>query len=107
MGTPLQYERACDGCVSGGYIARQDCAIRECATHRNVETCADCEDLFCSLLEADMKVIEGAVTRYAETMPQEDHDRYLKPFLIRKRLSQIRLEKRLPLGSAKRDDPSV
>ncbi len=92
-GTPPHYQRACDGCLSGGYLARQNCPIRECVGRRGLRTCAECEELFCDLLEADMQIIEGAVARYEGNLSQEDYDRYLRPFLIRKTLTQLRSEK--------------
>ena len=96
MGTPPQYTRGCDGCPSEGYIARVDCPIRQCADRGRLETCAPCEDMFCELLEEDMQIIEGAVARWGDKIPQEDFDRYLKPFLVRATLSRLRLERRLP-----------
>jgi len=98
-GTPPCYQRGCDGCLSGGYIARQDCLIRECVNQRGFQTCAECEGLFCDLLEADMQVIEGAIARHGGDMPREDYSRYLRPFLIRKTLSQLCSEKEAGDGS--------
>jgi hypothetical protein len=40
-----------------------------------------------------MAVIEGAIARYAASVPPEDYDRYLRPFLIRETLSHLRHEK--------------
>jgi len=40
-----------------------------------------------------MAVIEGAIARYAASVPPEDYDRYLRPFLIRETLSRLRQEK--------------
>jgi hypothetical protein len=97
-GTPPHYQRACDGCLSGGYIARQDCPIRECVDQRGLQTCAECEELFCDLLEADMQIIEGAVARYGGHISPEDYNQYLKPFLIRETLTRLRSEKATGVG---------
>jgi hypothetical protein len=40
-----------------------------------------------------MAVIEGAMARYAASVPPENCDRYLRAFLIRETLSQLRQEK--------------
>ena len=88
QGPRPQYTKGCDGCLSEGYIAREGCAIRECATRKGFRTCIDCPDLFCDLLKADMEVVEGALARRRDNMPQEDYDRYFKPFLIREVLTQ-------------------
>ena len=87
------YTRGCDGCLSKGYVAREGCAIRACVTSRGFATCADCGELFCGLLEADMAVVEEALDRHGPAMPQEDYDKYFRPFLIRKVLLQLRAER--------------
>jgi hypothetical protein len=92
-GTPPQYTRGCDGCMSEGFVVREGCPIRECVDGRGLRTCADCERLFCALLEADMGVVEGALARHAGRIPQEDYDRYFRPFLIRSMLSRLRSER--------------
>ncbi len=92
-GTPPHYQRACDGCLSGGCLARQDCPIRKCVEQRGLRTCAECEELFCDLLEADMQIIEGTLAQYEGSLSQEDYDRYFRPFLIRKTLTRLRSEK--------------
>lgn len=90
MGTPPSYSRPCDGCLSAGYVAREDCPIRNCANSRGLATCASCGELFCHLLVHDMAIIEGAVERYRGSISQEDYDRFLRPFLIRDALSRLR-----------------
>ncbi len=93
-GAPPHHTQPCDGCLSVGYVARKDCRIRKCANSRSLDTCAECEELFCSLLKEDMKIIECAVERFRGDVPEEDFNRYLKPFLIREVLLTIRSEKR-------------
>jgi hypothetical protein len=93
------YTRACDGCLSKGYVARERCRIRECATGRGFATCAECESLFCTLLESDMEIVEGALARCATTMPREDYERYFQPFLIREVLLSLRSSKRKATGT--------
>ena len=85
-----RYTRGCDGCLSGGYVAREGCKIRECVTTKGLTTCAECEELFCELLEADMTIVEGALSHHNGEMSQEDYERYFRPFLIRERLTTLR-----------------
>lgn len=92
-GTPPRFDRECDGCLSGGYIARQDCPIRTCTAQRQLPNCAGCADLFCDLLEADMKVIESAVRDFKGAISAEDFDLFLEPFLIRSRLAEMRTQR--------------
>lgn len=84
------HSRGCEGCLVDGYRPRQECRIRQCAMTRQLPTCADCPDLFCRLLDADMAVAEGSLARYGEGMPPEDFARYFKPFMIRERLTLLR-----------------
>jgi hypothetical protein len=60
-GAPVPIEATiCDGCLTasvrkGGMCG--DCALRACATKRNVETCGHCPDYGCATLEAFLKKI--------------------------------------------------
>jgi hypothetical protein len=90
------YARGCEGCLSDGYIAREGCEIRECVSTKRLSTCADCERLFCGLLESDMAVLEGALRRHGAEIPREDYERYFKPFMIREALIRIRGSKNAP-----------
>jgi Protein of unknown function (DUF3795) len=93
QGPHPNYAQACDGCLSDGYVARKNCCIRECVTNKAFATCAECDQLFCSLLKADMEVIEGARARYATTMSKEDYEKYFRPFLTRETLLNLRSQK--------------
>lgn len=93
IGTPPKFDRACDGCLGDGYVVRQNCPIRTCATRRQFSNCACCADLFCDLLEADMKLIESAVRDFEGAIAAEDFDLFLKPFLIRARLAEMRKQR--------------
>ncbi len=93
QGPPPRYSRGCDGCLAEGYRPRQDCKIRECGIAKRLSTCADCPDLFCGLLEADMAVVEGSLARHGAGMPPEDFGRYFRPFMIREMLTALRRRK--------------
>jgi Protein of unknown function (DUF3795) len=94
VGRRPHYVRGCDGCRSRGYIARQGCEIRACVSVKGFGTCAECEELFCSLLESDMEVIEGALARQGTPVPHEDYERYFRPFMIRQMLLELRVGRR-------------
>jgi len=85
-----RYSRACDGCLGDGHIAREACRIRACATERGLSTCARCPEMYCGLLEHDMAVIEGALSRHHATLPPADFGLYFRPFLIREALARLR-----------------
>ena len=97
VGPQPHYTRGCEGCLSDGYIAREGCEIRKCVNTKRLSICADCQSLFCGLLEADMEVLEGALRHQGADISQEDYQRYFKPFLIRERLATIRDRKNAPL----------
>jgi len=101
QGPQPHYNLACDGCLSDGQVAREGCRIRECALRKAFATCAECDDLFCSLLEADMGIVEDALARHISTIPSEDYDSYFRPFLIRQVLSDLRSDRLADAGPAK------
>ncbi len=43
----------CDGCRSGGTVVNHcnSCKIRSCAIEKELETCADCDELPCKLIK--------------------------------------------------------
>jgi hypothetical protein len=59
----------CDGCRTEGgrlFSACKDCAIRNCARQKGVETCAHCTDYVCGKLEAFFATDQTAKTRLDE-----------------------------------------
>jgi hypothetical protein len=59
----------CDGCRTEGgrlFPACKDCAIRNCAKQKGVETCAHCADYLCGNLEAFFATDPAAKTRLDE-----------------------------------------
>ncbi len=94
VGSPPRYARACDGCLGSGYVAREGCGIRRCVQAKGLGTCAECEGLFCSLLETDIAVVEGALAKHRKTMPKQDYERYFQPFMIRQMLLDLRVGRR-------------
>ncbi len=84
------YARGCDGCLSNGYVARPDCAIRRCVLQKDLGTCAECPDLYCGLLEHDMAVIEGSLARHRDQLSGADFESFFRPFLIREQLGRLR-----------------
>lgn len=90
QGPRPHYTRACDGCLSNGYVARENCRIRDCVASKAFVTCAECDQLFCTLLKADMEIIESALVGHGMSMSSEDCDKYFRPFLIRETLLSLR-----------------
>ena len=87
-----QYTAGRDGCRSEGTLARAGCAIRDCVIEQGFLSCAECPELTCQLLEADMAVIESALCQHRDSLPPADFDRFFRPFLIRETLARLRLK---------------
>ena len=80
----------CDGCLGDGDVANPKCPVRPCAISRGVQTCAECEDFACANLRKVMDGIQPIVDKHGESMPREDYDRYIRPFLSEERLEELR-----------------
>ncbi len=104
-GPKPRYTPGCEGCLGDGYVAREGCEIRNCVNTHQFSTCADCERLFCDLLEADLAVVEGALRDRRMDMSQIDYQKYFRPFLIREKLTALR--KRTWEGSVRTREPST
>ncbi len=55
----------CTGCLSSGiktYYCDQMCEVRKCATKKAIDTCADCSDYPCSVLDEFFLVAPQAKT---------------------------------------------
>ncbi len=94
QGAEQRYSRACDGCLSDGHLAREQCAIRACTLEKRFRTCAQCPQLYCGLLEHDMAIIEAALAKHRDQMTADDFNQFFRPFLIREALARLRDESR-------------
>lgn len=79
----------CAGCKAEGKQIRGDCAIRECCKSRSHDNCAQCPEMFCGHLKADIKAVEDALGRFEE-IPPEDYEIYFKPYEVIKSLNEIK-----------------
>ena len=49
---PIEYQ-ACSGCRSEkNNLCCMNCSIKRCCLHKNIESCAECDEFPCSVLEA-------------------------------------------------------
>lgn len=84
----------CDGCLSqhcGEYdLPDSACPIRPCVLQHGMNTCADCFDYPCEMLEARMKGVDRAISRFRDKIPQEEFDVFIAPYDFRKTLDEIR-----------------
>lgn len=71
----------CTGCLSQDYaecdLPDRACPIRPCVLQRGMNSCADCFDYPCKMLEARMKGVEEAISRFRDKTSQEEFGYWL------------------------------
>jgi hypothetical protein len=77
----------CAGCLKGD--GDPDCQVRACADEKGLQNCAHCEAFGCEKLKARMNVVEEKVKDIA-SIPEEDYNLFIKPYLGEERLLKIR-----------------
>jgi hypothetical protein len=77
----------CTGCLAGG--GDETCTVRPCANEKDLDNCAHCEQFACDKLKSKMNFVEEKV-KDISNIPEEDNNLYIKPFLGKKRLLEIR-----------------
>ena len=88
----------CDGCLTDDSIEPQlidsECKVRACVIEKKLENCAYCDDYPCEILKE--KFIHGDVIqkKFDKPIPQEDYDRFIKPYESQETLEKIRKRKR-------------
>lgn len=79
----------CVGCLKEGKQSRENCNIKKCCINKNVDNCAYCNEMICSLLKMDIEVIEGSLKRNNGLL-QKDYDIFYKPYEVVKNLNKIK-----------------
>ena len=79
----------CAGCLAEGKQGDPSCPVRPCAMEKNLPNCAHCDEFACENLVGRMDFVANAV-KNPENIPQDDYDDFIKPFLGREHLEQIR-----------------
>lgn len=92
-------EVACPGCLScepyqdddGNPLRSPDteCPVRPCAQQRGIENCAYCPEFGCEKLDSRMNFFTKRYRSF-EGIPEEDFNRFIKPYLCKERLLRIR-----------------
>ena len=84
---PEQIQR-CPGCQVSG--ADPTCTVRPCAIEKGVENCAHCEQFGCKKLKEKMNFVEDNIKVDLSTIPEEDFHLFIKPFITKESLQEIR-----------------
>jgi len=77
---------ACTGCLKGD--GDPNCEVRACADERGLENCAHCEAFACDKLKPRMNIVEEKV-KDISSIPKEDYNLFIKPYLGKERLLKI------------------
>ena len=85
---PPEQIQSCPGCIVSG--ADPTCTVRPCAIEKNVENCAHCEQFGCDKLEAKINFVEENVKVDLSSIPEEDFNLFIKPFISKECLLEIR-----------------
>ncbi len=85
---PPEVIKSCSGCVAGG--GDETCTVRPCATEKNLENCAHCEQFGCDKLKPKMDFVEQNVKVKLSDIPEEDYNLFIKPFISKECLNKIR-----------------
>jgi hypothetical protein len=85
---PPEVIKSCSGCVASG--GDETCTVRPCATEKNLENCAHCEQFGCDKLKSKMDFVEQNVKVKLSDIPEEDYNLFIKPFISKECLQKIR-----------------
>jgi hypothetical protein len=85
---PPEQIQSCAGCLVSG--ADPTCTVRPCAIEKDVENCAHCEQVGCDKLATKINFVEENVKVDLSDIPEEDFNLFIKPFLSKETLQEIR-----------------
>lgn len=85
---PAEQIKSCPGCLAGG--ADPTCTVRPCAIEKDIENCAHCGQFGCEKLTPKMSFVEENIKVDLSDIPEEDHNLFIKPFMSRECLLEIR-----------------
>jgi hypothetical protein len=82
----------CDGCMSEDpRLIDQGCPVRPCVIERGLENCAKCGDYDgCERLAQRLVTYEGVKERMVEEIPEDDYERFIRPYENKRRLDALR-----------------
>jgi hypothetical protein len=85
-------EICCDGRMAQNpHLIDRDCPVRPCVIERGLEHCAQCRDYDgCDKLAQRLVTYEWVEKRVAQEIPEEDRERFIKPYENKVRLDALR-----------------
>ncbi|MBN1805350.1 MAG: DUF3795 domain-containing protein [Sedimentisphaerales bacterium] len=85
---PAEAIKSCAGCAAGG--GDETCTVRPCATEKNLDNCAHCEQFGCDKLKQKIDFVEQNVKVKLSDIPEENYNLFIKPFISKECLNEIR-----------------
>jgi hypothetical protein len=71
----------CDGCLSDQCITLdKDCRVRPCVMDKGLDNCGLCEIFGCDKLKERLVTFEGIQAHFTEPIPDEDRERFIRPY---------------------------
>lgn len=81
----------CDGCMSADpQLIDQSCPVRPCVIARGLDHCAQCDEYACAKLHERLVVYEEVQQRLEVEIPEEDYQRFIRPYENLHRLEALR-----------------
>jgi hypothetical protein len=81
----------CPGCF-GKETADKECPVRPCVIQKKLDNCGHCPEMPCDKLLTRMNFVEERL-RVLTNVPENDYDKFLKPYASKDRLMKIRAKK--------------
>ena len=88
---PVEEIKPCKGCQCSKESPDADCQIFPCVQEKGFDNCGHCDNLSCGCdkLKRRMDAVEEVLAKQ-DDVPQDDYERYFKPYLSREGLMKIR-----------------
>lgn len=84
-------EICCDGCMSEDpHLIDQSCPVRPCVIERGLDNCSQCEEYTCDRLRQRLVTYEGVAERVSAEIPEDDRERFIRPYENKERLDAMR-----------------
>ncbi len=80
-------EIICDGCMSPEpKLIDTSCPVRPCVIARGYLNCSECPNIICEKLADRLVVYEEMLEKMGGYIPEEDYQRFIRPYENRRRL---------------------
>jgi hypothetical protein len=83
-------EIICDGCMTENpKLIDKNCPVRPCVIEQGFKNCADCPEMICEKLADRLVVYEEILEKMGGYIPEEDYQRFIRPYENKRRLLSI------------------